>query len=146
MTTSRVPALRSALKTVIDAQLTTDAVTATVTEFHPGDEQTKTDCVWLGSITSTQEELAFGGSRMETLTVEGFIRVLKPGAGDTVAAAAEDQTHTILASIENALRNDITAGSAVFDCVVAGHESDVATDPEGRIGVVAFTIEAEAHI
>ncbi len=146
MSTSTVPALRSALKTVIDAQLTTDAVTAVVTEFDPGDEQTKTDAVFFGSIRSQQEELAFGGSRMETLNAEGFIRVLRPGAGDTVAAAAEDQAHTILASIETALRDDITASGAVFDCVIAGHESGYATDPEGRICMIAFDIEAESHI
>lgn len=146
MSTSRVPALRSALKSVFAAQLVTDGVTATVTEFDPGDEQTKVDCVWFGSIRSQQAEHTFGGSRAESMIAEGFVRVMRPGAGDTVAAAAEDQAHVILASLEDALRSDITVGSAVFDCVIAGHESGYATDPEGRICVVAFDVEAEAHI
>ncbi len=146
MTTSRVPALRSALKTVIDAQLTADAVTGvTVSEFDPGDEQTG-DWVFFGSIRSTQTELTFGGSREETLFVEGFIRVEKAGAGDTVAAAAEDRAHVLLGSIEDALRADIDVSDTVFNCVIAGHESGYATTPEGRVAMLAFDVEAEAHI
>lgn len=146
MSTSRVVALRAALKTAIENQLTSDAVTATTTAFDPGDEQTKADCVWLGGMRSSQEEHAFGGSRMETILVDGFIRVLEPGAGDTAGTAAETRAHQILASVETALRDDITAGSTVFDCVITGHESDGATTPEGRVAVVAFDLEAEAHI
>jgi len=146
MTTSRVPSLRSALKSVFETQLVADTITGvTVTEFDSGDEQTG-DWVFFGSIRSSQVEHSFGGSRQETLNVEGFIRVERPGAGDSVAAAAEDRAHLILGSLEDSLRSDITVSSTVFDCVIAGHESGYATTTEGRVAVIAFDLVAEAHI
>lgn len=146
MSTSRIPALRAALKTAIAAQLTTDGITAVTNAFHPADEQTKKDHIWLGSMSSSQTEHAFGGSREETITVNGAIEVFRAGTGDTVGTAAETAAHAILGSIEDALRADIDVNSTVFDCVVAGHESEVQAVTDGWYGVIGFDLEAEAHI
>ena len=147
MATSVTPALRTALPPAIDTQLATDNITGVdVTEVALGDDVQATDAVWFGTITASQEEHMMGGSRMETLDVEGFIWVVTPGAGETVAATSEDRAFAILASVETALRTDPTLTSVVFDATIVDTDSEPGITDKGRYTFLKFTIAAEAHI
>lgn len=147
MGTSVTPALRSALVPAIVTQLATDAVTGVqVSEVTLGDDMQSTDTVWFGKIKGKQSEHMFGGSREETLTVEGFCFVTTSGAGETVAATSEDRAFTILASVEQALRTDPTLTTVVFDATIVDTESNPGVTPEGRYTFVKFTIDASAYI
>ena len=139
--------LRSALKPAIVTQLATDGILGVqVSKFSPGDDVQSTDAIWFGKISGTQDEANFGGSREETLDVEGFLLVTTPGAGDTIAATSEDRAFTILASIETALRADATLSAVVFDAVITDTSSEPGMSPEGRYTFLTFTITATAYI
>ncbi len=146
-TTSRTTALRAALKTPIETQLTTDAITGVqVSAFALGDDMQQTDAVWFGNIRGDQEEHHFGGARRELLEAEGFIWVVKPGAGATIAQDAETRAFAILGSIETAVRTDPTVAAVVFDAVILDTDSEPGATPEGRYTLLKFTLGAEAHI
>lgn len=149
MATSTFENLRAGLVTEITSQLTTDAVTGvTVTPYPPlGDDWTRKDRIWFGSITFGQEPytMGSGGFRQETLTVEG--RVWCPRHGRDQQAGGEQRSETVFASVENALRNDITVGGVVFNVELASAESiPDHIDESGPIGYVEFEVEAEAHL
>ena len=143
--------LRSNLKTQIVAQLSTDGVTGVgVFEFPPGDEAPPTDMIFFGDITIEQDHLTMGGpgveKRRELLRVDGFVFAHKPGAGDTIAASAEDRALTIFASVESKLRSDPTISSAVFHAELGDIDSRPGVDTEGRYTVLEFTIDAQSHL
>ena len=143
--------LRSNLKTQIVAQLSSDGVTGvSVFEFPPGDDAPQTDLVYFGDVTVDQDHLTMGGpgveKRNEILSVDGFVFARKPGAGDTIAATAEDRALTIFASIEKKLRADPTISSAVFHAELGTVESRPGVDTEGRFTILEFTITAQSHL
>ena len=149
MATSRLTSLRDGLVSVINTQLTADAVTdVTVSGYPPlGEDWTREDRVWFASISLTQEPYTQGASgfRMENLTVEG--RVWCPRHGRDEQSGGETRAETVFASIETALRDDITVGAVVFNVELASAESiPDHVDESGPIGYIEFDIEAEAHI
>ncbi len=147
MATSVTPALRSALPPAIDTQLASDGITdVQVTEVHLGDDIQATDAMWFGTITATQEEHMMGGSRKETLDVEGFLWVVTPGAGEETAATSEDRAFAILASVETALRSAPTLTAVVFDATIVSTDAEPGITDKGRYTFITFTIAAEAHI
>ena len=147
MATSPVYTLRTNLKTQIIARLTTDGISGvSVFAYPPGDEAPQTDLIYLEDDDPTQTNLVFGGSREETINLEGVVWVMKPGAGDTVAGAAEQRCLAIAASIENELRDDPTVNSAVFNAEYENGRGTPGVNPDGRTHLKRFTITAEAHL
>lgn len=151
MATSRFQNLRVALASAITTQLTTDGTTGvTVTGYPPrGDQWTREDRVWLSEIRFNQEPYTQGsdGFREEELEVD--LIVYCPTFGGTIEeqTAGEARAELILASIETAVRDDITVGSTVFNTEFASGRSHVGyVDDQGPFGYVEALIRAEAII
>jgi len=147
MSTSTIPAVRAALKTAIVTQLTSDGTTGvSCFAYPPGDQATQTDSVILDSVSGEQTHLTFGGSRTETFELTGYVWVMNPGAGDTVAATVETRAFTILASVENTVRAAPTLSSQAWHAQFAGYESDVGANVDGRWCRVTFRVAVESHL
>jgi hypothetical protein len=151
MATSRFQNLRVALAAAVVAQLTTDGTTGvTVSEYPPlGDQFTREDRVWLGEISGTQEPYTQGasGSRMEELTVD--LKVFAPVFGGTEDEQREGEARAelIFASVENAVRGDITVSSTVYNIELESFTSTVGQiDEHGPAGFIEAVLVAEAHI
>jgi hypothetical protein len=151
VTTSRLKTLRTELVTDIQAQLTSDGVSGVTVTPYPvlADQWTREDRVWLGSITGEQEPLTQGpnGKRVETLTVELTVYAPTFGGTEEEQAAGEGRAETIFASVETAVRTDITVNNTVFDVNVESYESNPAyVDADGPVGMFTAELVAEAHI
>lgn len=145
---SKYQDLRAGLVSLITARLATDGVTdVVVTEYAPL-APTREDRIWLGEIRGRQEPYTQGaaGLRKEELEVE--LEVYAPYWGNAEAdqSAAEQRSELIFASVENAVRADITVGGVVYNIELDSFTSKVEPDDDGPVGVVEATLVAEAHI
>lgn len=150
MATSRFQNLRAALVTAIVNRLSTDAVTGvTVTQYPPLGDYARVDRVFLTEIRARQEPYTQGasGSRMEELEVDFIVQA--PTFGGTVEehSDGEARAELILASVETAVRNDITVSATVFNIELESFTSSIAhIDDHGPYGFVEGTLVAEAHL
>lgn len=148
MATSRFENLRTALVTAITNRLATDSVTGVTVQKYPRVIGEREDTVSLGNISGSQEPFTQGASgfREEEMTIE--VRVRCPRFGDTTDefGEAEQRAETVMASIENAVRTDITVSSTVYNIEFSQYETDHTTDGDGAVGVVDITLVATAHI
>lgn len=145
MATSTIGTTRTALQTLIAAQLSG----VNVFSFPPGDKALEGtasyEFVALSDVTGTQNHLVFGGGREESFVFSGVIWVAKSGTGDTVSASAENRALALLAGVETAVRNDDTPGSAFHAQVVNYRVSNGAEDVRSWCGI-EFDIDVESHI
>ena len=151
MATSRFQNLRVALAALIVTRLSTDNTSdVTVTEYPPLGDPTREDRVWLAEISGTQEPFTMGGSsgnRQEILEIE--LRVYAPTHGGTSEeqSSGESRAELIFASVENAVRTDITVSSTVYNIELASFESHVdQVDEHGPFGFIEVTLTAESHL
>ncbi len=151
MATSRLTALRVALAAKIVSQLATDGTTGvTVTEYPPLGDPAREDRVWLADISGRQEPYTMGGasgSRQELLEVE--LRVYAPTFGGTSEeqASGEVRAELIFASVENAVRGDITVTATVYNIELDSFTSNVGQiDEHGPYGAIEATLTAESHL
>ncbi len=150
MATSRLTALRTALVTDIVSQLSTDGTSdVTVTEYPPLGDFSREDRVWLAEISGTQEPYTMGssGNRQELLEVD--LRVYAPTFGGTSEeqSSGETRAETVFASVENAVRGDITVGSTVYNIELDSFTSSVGmVDGSGPAGYIEATLTAESHL
>ncbi len=151
MVTSRFQNLRVALAALIVTRLATDSTTdVTVTEYPPLGDYTREDRVWLSEISGTQEPYTMGGSsgsRQEILEIE--LRVYAPTHGGTSEeqSSGEARAELIYASVENAVRTDITVSSTVYNIELASFKSFVdQVDEHGPLGYIEVTLTAESHL
>lgn len=147
MATSRFEDLRSALATAITTRLATDGITGVaVHKYRPVTLQ-RVDVVWMGNIKGEQEPLTqAGGFRDETMEIDVAIRI--PTFGDTTDeyATVEQRAEAVMASIEKAVRADITLTATVWNVEFDSYETNHTTDGDGAVGVVDIILIAEAHI
>lgn len=147
MATSRFENLRAALATLITTQLASDAITGVqVWKYQPTTKE-RVDVLWLGDISGEQEPYTqSGGFRQETIEIDVAIRC--PTFGDTPAefATVEQRAEAVMASVEKAVRNDMTVGSTVYNIEFSAYETNHTFDDQGAVGVVEITLVAEAHI
>jgi hypothetical protein len=69
------------------------------------------------------------------------------GGTEEEQAAGEGRAETIFASVETAVRTDITVNNTVFDVNVESYESNPAyVDADGPVGMFTAELVAEAHI
>ena len=150
MATSRFQNLRVALAALIVTRLATDSTTdVTVTEYPPLGDYTREDRVWLAEISGTQEPYTMGtsGNRQEILEVE--LRVYAPTHGGTSEeqSSGESRAELILASVENAVRTDVTVSSTVYNVELASFTSHVdQIDEDGPYGFIEVVLTAESHL
>ncbi len=150
MVTSRFQNLRVALAALIVTRLATDSTTdVTVTEYPPLGDYTREDRVWLAEISGTQEPYTMGssGNRQEILEIE--LRVSAPTHGGTSEeqSSGESRAELIFASVENAVRTDITVSSTVYNIELTSFTSSVdQLDEHGPIGFIEATLIAESHL
>lgn len=114
-------------------------------EFPPG-QPTTPNYAFLGDIEGSQEHLTFGGARVETLDVEGFIYCESAGAGDAEAIVAEDAALAILKDIEDSLRSDATLSGDTFHAQVTSYTSRPGVLDGVRAHTVELRIAVEVHI
>ncbi len=150
MVTSRFQNLRVALAALIVTRLATDSTTdVTVTEYPPLGDYTREDRVWLAEISGTQEPYTMGssGSRQEILEIE--LRVYAPTHGGTSEEqqSGEARAELIFASVENAVRTDITVSATVYNTELVSFTSFVdQLDEHGPYGFIEATLTAESHL
>ena len=150
MATSRFQNLRVALAALIVTRLSADNTSdVTVTEYPPLGDPTREDRVWLAEISGTQEPYTMGstGNRQEILEIE--LRVYAPTYGGTSEEqqSGESRAELIFASVENAVRTDITVSSTVYNIELASFTSHVdQVDEHGPFGFIEATLIAESHL
>ena len=137
MATSQHSAIRDALKTVF-----TNAG-HTAYSYNPGDRANSREFVYLNEVAATQEFFDLSGTREETLTINGTVKVVKSGADDSVAKAAEDAALAILDDLETSLTDDPTLSSAGFQVELVGpNQSEVFPGDNSRICLLDFVLSA----
>lgn len=150
MSTSKFQDVRAALKSLITARFTTDAITnVDVFEYQPMGNATREDQVWIGRVRVDQEGLTMGGTGRivgETITLDLSVRAPRFGADQDDMKLAEQRAEAIWASIENAIRNGATVSSTVMFTEIDSFESVPDYDEQGAIGVIEAVIVAEANI
>lgn len=150
MATSRFQNLRAALASDISDQLTTDGVSGvTVTEYPPLGDYVREDRIYLAEIRGEQEPFTQGASGFRAETLEVDLVVYAPVHGGTVDEMkdAESRAETLFASVENAVRGDVTVSSTVFNIELDSFTSSIENiDEHGPVGFIEATLTAEAHI
>ena len=150
MATSRLTTLRVALAADIASQLSTDGTSdVTVTEYPPLGDYSREDRVWLAEISGTQEPYTIGASGLRQELLEVELRVYAPTFGGTSEeqSSGETRAELIFASVENAVRGDITVGSTVYNIELDSFTSQVnVVEEQGPVGYVEATLTVESHL
>lgn len=137
MATSQHSAIRAALKTVF-----TNAG-HTFYSYNPGDRANSREFGYFNEVTASQEFFDLSGIREETLTIDGTIKVVKSGASDVDAKAAEDAALAILDDLETSLTADPTLSAAGFQVELVGpNQSEVFPGDNVRICLLDFVLSA----
>jgi len=148
--TSRLTTLRVALAADIASQLSTDGTSdVTVGEYPPLGDYSREDRVWLAEISGTQEPYTIGASGLRQEVLEVELRVYAPTFGGTSEEqqSGEVRAELIFASVENAVRGDITVGSTVYNIELDSFTSHVdQVDENGPLGYIEATLTAESHL
>lgn len=150
MATSRLTTLRVALAADIASQLSTDGTSdVTVTEYPPLGDYSREDRVWLAEISGTQKPYTIGASGLRQEVLEVELRVYAPTFGGTSEeqSSGETRAELIFASVENAVRGDITVGSTVYNIELDSFTSQVnVVEEQGPVGYVEATLTVESHL
>jgi hypothetical protein len=146
MATSTISALRSALVSLIEARLTTDAVTGVTVSAWQIPNMTRQDHLMLGGVEATQEDMTYT-MREETYDVEGTIWIPRPGSNAVDASTVETRALVVFASVESALTGSPSVTGTVFDAEIRTYETNVQWFDDGWVaGVVVFNINVQAHL
>lgn len=149
MATSRFENLRAALASAFTTQLASDSVTGvTVRKYRPVTRDREAQ-VWVGNIRGEQEPYTQGGAdgtRAEEMEVDVIVACPTHGSSVEEFETVEQKAEAVMASIETAVRSDITVGSTVFNIEFAAYETNHTLDDQGAWGIVEITLTAEAHL
>lgn len=138
--------VRGELKTDIEAQLSTDGLTAVFTKYPPVGDYSREDRVWLGEINFSQEPYTYGNYQ-ELIDVDFVVDCPTSGGSQDEWEEGAQRAEAILDSILAALRSDITINATVFN-VELGESSSVMSsiDENGPHGRIEGTLNLEAHV
>lgn len=138
--------VRAALASAISTQLTTDGVTADVTEYPPLGDYSREDRVYIGAIGFSQEPYTYD-SYSETMEVDVFVMCPTHGGSVEEYADGEQRAEAIFDSILATLRTDITISSNAFNVELGESESRIdVIDDKGPWGVIEASFLVESHI
>jgi hypothetical protein len=146
---SRVGAAKAALKTAIAAQLVTDGHTADVRLFPLiGDTNTRENRIWFDVARPDQEHHTFGGSRLETIELDGVINAWVSGVDETDQTTAETDSLNLLSSIETTLRTDDTLGDVVHhaELVEFTITPQIAATGDMVVSNIEFTLSIQSFL
>jgi hypothetical protein len=112
-----------------------------VRAHNPGDSAGSQSVVYFAEASAQQEFLALGGSKVETISLQGVARHVVYGASDADAVAAEEACLAIVADLETSFRSDVTVGATVMQAEFIGPvDSEVLAAEGQRVGVVTFGV------
>lgn len=147
MATSRFENLRAGLATAFTTQLGSDGLSSVKVHKYRPVNTTREHIVYVGNISGSQEPFTQSdGFRLEEMDVEVAVRCPTFGTTTDEFATVEQVAESVMASIEKAVRNDITVGGVVFNVEFSSYETDHTFDGDGAVGVVDIVLTAEAHI
>ncbi len=142
---SPLATLRTNLQTQLRARAGLTGVTV-MRHSVPPDQLPDSEHIMLLAAAARQEFAAHGASHLEEAQLDFRIRARKPGAGETVADAAEDRALALLAEVETQLRDDATVNGAVMVAWVAEYGIEPDVEPGHRICTITGTIAWKAHL
>lgn len=122
--------------------------TVTVIDYWPGDTENLGDVIIVGySAADTNEPAAIGQGRYEeTVTLSCHIRVVRPGAGTTVAKTARDRAAGLLGEVDNQLRTTFPeVGDQTIAASVTRRQMDQFPSTAGGTGVRVCVIEFDVE-
>jgi len=146
-----LPAMLDALRTALAARTGLAGVNVFTADVDP--ESAGNEFLILASDDVMPEigrPLAGGARHFETYSVPCFIRIAKPGAGETVIKAARDRAFALLEDVVDYLQSvKGTAASlaalGVRDAYVADYTLAQGIGESARYVNLSFTIRAESH-
>ncbi len=126
--------------------------TVRVLTYYPSVDEPLTDAIIIGyEVSDANEPAALGQGRYtETVDVECEIRVIRPGAGTTVAKAARDRVKNLLGEIDNELRTTLpNVGDQTISAHITSRNLAQYAYQAGaaavRVCLVEFTIQYKAR-
>ena len=148
------PDFLDALETALNARVGITGLTpkVRVLTYYPSVDEPLTDAIIIGfEVSDTNDPAALGQGRYtEVVDVQCEIRVVRPGAGTTVAKKARDRCMNLLGEIDNELRTTLPQ---VGDQTISAHiaTQNMAQFPYHsgtsaiRVCLIEFTIEYKAR-
>lgn len=144
-TTSTVPAVKTALVTLIGTALSG----VQVTYGRPADNKLNRECVYVGEATGAHRIPVYKGTvrkpREERYSVEVVVAVIK-ARGDVTDS--ESRAFTLLASVEDVVANDPTLGAVdgLLHATAGSWETAAEQTAEGPAAVIRFNVDCLARL
>jgi hypothetical protein len=113
-----------------------------------GDDRAQGEAIWLDGPDVLDGDWAALGrlSRDERITLQGVVYVRQPGAGETTIRAVRARCVALFAEIEAFIVGDPSVGGVVLRSLIRPRGLAESMDPEGRIGILTFELEAHARL
>lgn len=145
MATSTVPAVLDALRTALDARPGLDGVSIFT---GPAGDEAGLESIEFFDVEDWSLEFAnLGGSkRDEEYSLQGFVWIVKPGAGETTIKAARDRAIAIYIEIESQLRTDPKVGERLLWALPNTARLTQRMSDKGRVAILEFTVRCKARI
>lgn len=144
--TSRIHALKVAVADGLGAVGALSGVQ--IASVPLGDEVDRWESIQLDGSDEIEQDWAHVGrfSRHEVITLSGFIAVMKPGAGETVARTARERAAALLAEIEGFVVADPSISNTVLTSKIRPTRLSEGYSGEGRWALLFFEIRAETRL
>lgn len=146
-TTTRIDALKIALADALAARPALSGVQ--VGSAFLGDQSLRESIQLAGPDDITQEYAALGRSPLavdETLSLGGFVFVIRPGAGEDTIRAVRARAVALASEVEGTIRADPSLGAVVKWARFRASGMREGAHPDGRACLFDFTIEAFSRL
>ena len=128
---SQIGAVRTALKSALQARAALSGVS--ITRFRPSpDDENAVEAIWLEDADGEQQPAA-NSLRWDDIILQVVVKVRKPGDGEAVAAAAEDRALILFAEVEAAVTADHELGGVVLTCDIGRYSTHQELEPSNRV-------------
>lgn len=143
-TSSTVPAVKAALVSLLTAALPGTQVTY----GRPADSMLSRNCVWMGRAAGTDRVPTMKAGRKareQDYTITVFVWVAKPRG---TVEQAEDDAHTLLAEVNDALADDPSLGGVdgLIHATAGSWEAEADQAQEGPFCLVTLDIDCLARL
>lgn len=138
---TRVHALKLAIASGLAAWPALDGIQ--IGTAYLGDSTAKTSIQLVGPDDIRQEWGPMGRkSKDETVTLEGFVWTVLPGAGEPIVRAARARVVELAGEVEAFLKVDPSLGGTVNWCAFKAAGLREGAHPDGRSAQLTFNVEA----